>query len=142
MRFIGKERGVIEMLKMIRDRFFKVDLGEKIAMIMSEIPDIDSDDEDKISLQEIEKIRKESIAQGIQEGMEKGLEKGIVQGILEHQRNFSISIFKRKYPQKECPFLENLTSEQYEIVINMLLDDKSIEEINKAIQNMNFHFCG
>ena len=100
-----KERGVVEMLEMIRNRFFKVDFGEKLAMMMSEIPNIDSDDEDKISLQEAEKIRKESIAQGIVQGK--------AEGVLEQQKNFSISLFKRKSHRpsvalKYMPFLKSL----------------------------------
>ena len=46
---------------------------------------------------------------------------------------FQVVYEKRKYPQKDCSFLEKLTSTQYEIVINMLLDDKSVEEIQEKI---------
>lgn len=124
-----QEKGVVEMLEMIRNRFFRVDLGEKLAMMVSDFPDTDGDD-DRIPLQEVEEIRRKSIAQGIQEGIEQGK----AEGILENQRDLSISIFKRKYPQKDCSFLEKMTSAQYEIVINMLLDDKSVEEIRDKLK--------
>ena len=69
-----------------------------------------------------------------QRGREEGLIQGKTEGVLETQKALTLNVFKRKYPSQDSSFLDKLTLVQYKTVFNMLMDDKSIDEIQGVLQ--------
>ena len=65
---------------------------------------------------------------------QRGVERGREEGVLETQKSLTLNVFKRKYPSQDSSFLDKLTLVQYKTVFNMLMDDKSIDEIQSVLQ--------
>ena len=61
-----------------------------------------------------------------QDMYEKGKEEGIEEGIKQ--------LFNKYYPKEDDSILENLNSEQYDKIFEMILDNRSIEEIKKFLK--------
>ena len=77
-----------------------------------------------------EKGKEEGIEEGIKQGIEQGLEMGIEQG----KYNLIKQLFNKYYPKEDDSILENLNSEQYDKIFEMILDNQSIEEIKKFLK--------
>ena len=77
-----------------------------------------------------EKGKEEGIEEGIKQGIEQGLERGIEQG----KYNLIKQLFNKYYPKEDDSILENLNSEQYDKIFEMILDNQSIEEIKKFLK--------
>ena len=65
---------------------------------------------------------------------QRGIERGREEGELSNQRGITINLFKRRYPTHDSSFLDKLSFKQYQTVYDMLLDNKSISEIQSVIQ--------
>ena len=65
---------------------------------------------------------------------QRGREEGIQQGELSKQRGITINLFKRRYPSLDSSFLDKLTFIQYQTVYDMLMDEKSVDEIQSVLQ--------
>lgn len=61
-------------------------------------------------------------------------EKGKVQGEIKKAKSQAIKFYQKKYPGSDIQWMDSLTGKQYDQIIEMIFDDKSIEEIKKAIQ--------
>ena len=76
-----------------------------------------------------EKGKEEGIKQGIEQGLEMGIEQGIMQGIGQGKYNLIKQLFNKYYPKEDDSILENLNNEQYDKIFEMILDNRSINEI-------------
>ena len=76
-----------------------------------------------------EKGKEEGIKQGIEQGLEMGIEQGVMQGIIEKSKEKTKQLFNKYYPKEDDSILENLNSEQYDKIFEMILDNRSINEI-------------
>ena len=81
-----------------------------------------------------EKGKEEGIKQGIEQGLEMGIEQGVKQGIIEKSKEKTKQLFNKYYPKEDDSILENLNSEQYDKILEMILDNQSIEEIKKFLK--------
>ena len=77
---------------------------------------------------------KQGIKQGIEQGLEMGIEQGVMQGIIEKSKEKTKQLFNKYYPKEDDSILENLNSEQYDKIFEMILDNQSIEEIKKFLK--------
>ena len=71
----------------------------------------------------------EGIKQGIEQGLEMGIEQGVMQGIIEKSKEKTKQLFNKYYPEEDDNILENLNNEQYDKIFEMILDNRSINEI-------------
>ena len=71
----------------------------------------------------------EGIKQGIEQGLEMGIEQGVKQGIIEKSKEKTKQLFNKYYPEEDDSILENLNNEQYDKIFEMILDNRSINEI-------------
>lgn len=76
-----------------------------------------------------EKGKEEGIAEGVKQGLEMGIEQGVKQGIIEKSKEKTKQLFNKYYPKEDDSILENLNNEQYDKIFEMILDNRSINEI-------------
>ena len=81
-----------------------------------------------------EKGKEEGIKQGIEQGLEMGIEQGVMQGIIEKSKEKTKQLFNKYYPEEDDSILENLNSEQYDKIFEMILDNRSINEIKELLK--------
>ena len=81
-----------------------------------------------------EKGKEEGIKQGIEQGLEMGIEQGVKQGIIEKSKEKTKQLFNKYYPKEDDSILENLNSEQYDKIFEMILDNRSINEIKELLK--------
>ena len=67
-------------------------------------------------------------------GKEEGIEEGIKQGIIEKSKEKTKQLFNKYYPEEDDSILENLNSEQYDKIFEMILDNRGINEIKKFLK--------
>ena len=77
-----------------------------------------------------EKGKEEGIEEAITQGIEQGLERGIEQG----KYNLIKQLFNKYYPKEDVGILENLNNEQYDKIFEMILDNRSINEIKEFLK--------
>ena len=76
----------------------------------------------------------EGIKQGIEQGLEMGIEQGVMQGIIEKSKEKTKQLFNKYYPKEDDSILESLNSEQYDKIFEMILDNRSINEIKELLK--------
>lgn len=81
-----------------------------------------------------EKGKEEGIKQGIEQGLEMGIEQGVMQGIIEKSKEKTKQLFNKYYPKEDDSILESLNSEQYDKIFEMILDNRSINEIKEFLK--------
>ncbi len=81
-----------------------------------------------------EKGKEEGIKQGIEQGLEMGIEQGVMQGIIEKSKEKTKQLFNKYYPEEDDNILENLNNEQYDKIFEMILDNRSINEIKEFLK--------
>ena len=81
-----------------------------------------------------EKGKEEGIKQGIEQGLEMGIEEGVMQGIGQGKYNLIKQLFNKYYPKEDDSILENLNNEQYDKIFEMILDNRSINEIKEFLK--------
>ena len=69
-----------------------------------------------------------------EKGKEEGIEEGIKQGIIEKSKEKTKQLFNKYYPKEDDSILENLNSEQYDKIFEMILDNRSINEIKELLK--------
>ena len=77
---------------------------------------------------------KQGIKQGIEQGLEMGIEQGVMQGIIEKSKEKTKQLFNKYYPKEDDSILENLNNEQYDKIFEMILDNRSINEIKEFLK--------
>ena len=68
-----------------------------------------------------------------EEGRAEGEKSGLAEGVYNTKKEMTISTFKVKYPNFDFTLLEDLTLEQYKAIFVLLINDKSLEEIQKIL---------
>ena len=81
-----------------------------------------------------EKGKEEGIAEGVKQGLEMGIEQGVMQGIIEKSKEKTKQLFNKYYPKEDDSILENLNNEQYDKIFEMILDNRSINEIKELLK--------
>ncbi|OUO69997.1 hypothetical protein B5F64_07920 [Thomasclavelia spiroformis] len=81
-----------------------------------------------------EKGKEEGIAEGVKQGLEMGIEQGVMQGIIEKSKEKTKQLFNKYYPEEDDSILENLNNEQYDKIFEMILDNRSINEIKEFLK--------
>ena len=81
-----------------------------------------------------EKGKEEGIKQGIEQGLEMGIEQGVKQGIIEKSKEKTKQLFNKYYPKEDDSILENLNNEQYDKIFEMILDNRSSNEIKELLK--------
>ena len=81
-----------------------------------------------------EKGKEEGIAEGVKQGLEMGIEQGVKQGIIEKNKEKTKQLFNKYYPKEDDSILENLNNEQYDKIFEMILDNRSINEIKELLK--------
>ena len=69
-----------------------------------------------------------------EKGKEEGIERGVTQGIIEKRKEKTKQLFNKYYPEEDDSILENLNSEKYDKIFEMILDNRSIEEIKEFLK--------
>ena len=77
---------------------------------------------------------KQGIKQGIEQGLEMGIEQGVMQGIIERSKEKTKQLFNKYYPKEDDSILENLNNEQYDKIFEMILDNRSSNEIKEFLK--------
>ena len=81
-----------------------------------------------------EKGKEEGIAEGVKQGLEMGIKQGVMQGIGQGKYNLIKQLFNKYYPKEDDSILENLNNEQYDKIFEMILDNRSINEIKELLK--------
>jgi len=81
-----------------------------------------------------EKGKEEGIEEGVKQGLEMGIEQGVKQGIIEKSKEKTKQLFNKYYPKEDDSILENLNNEQYDKIFEMILDNRSINEIKEFLK--------
>ena len=81
-----------------------------------------------------EKGKEEGIEEGIKQGLEMGIEQGVMQGIGQGKYNLIKQLFNKYYPKEDDSILENLNNEQYDKIFEMILDNRSSNEIKEFLK--------
>ena len=63
-----------------------------------------------------------------------GIEQGVKQGIIEKSKEKTKQLFNKYYPEEDDSILENLNNEQYDKIFEMILDNRSINEIKELLK--------
>ena len=69
-----------------------------------------------------------------EKGKEEGIERGVMQGIIEKSKEKTKQLFNKYYPKEDDSILENLNSEKYDKIFEMILDNRGINEIKKFLK--------
>ena len=77
---------------------------------------------------------KQGIKQGIEQGLEMGIEQGVMQGIIERSKEKTKQLFNKYYPEEDDNILENLNNQEYDKIFEMILDNRSINEIKELLK--------
>ena len=72
--------------------------------------------------------------EALKRAREEGFIKAIARGMAKKSRENTMKFFKKKYPNEDIKWLENLTEKQYDEIFDKLLNDESLDEIKKIIE--------
>ena len=61
-----------------------------------------------------------------------GEAKGLVRGRGEGKAEQVVKFSQKKYPNEDISWLENLTEKQYDEILELLFEDKSLDEIKQV----------
>ena len=67
------------------------------------------------------------------DGEAKGLARGRVEGKAEGKAEQVVKFYQKKYPNEDISWLENVTEKQYDEILELLFEDKSLDEIKQVI---------
>ena len=73
----------------------------------------------------IQRVREEGLRQGRQEGLRQGRQEGLKYSVLK--------LFQKRFSEVETAFLDGLSTEQYEKILDLLLEGAALEDIYRAI---------
>ena len=136
------EKGIYIFENGITDDIIRLKEDNKVVEIMKEKIDRFNQDEQlrdmayKRSLNRwaSERDKQDMYEKGKEEGIKQGIEQGVKQGIIEKSKEKTKQLFNKYYPKEDDSILENLNSEQYDKIFEMILDNQSIEEIKKFLK--------
>ena len=127
------EKGIYIFENGITDDIIRLKEDNKVVEIMKEKIERFNQDEqlrDMAYKRSLNRWANERDKQDMYEkGKEEGIEEGIKQGIIEKSKEKTKQLFNKYYPKEDDNILENLNSEQYDKIFEMILDNRSINEI-------------
>ena len=131
------EKGIYIFENGITDDIIRLKEDNKVVEIMKEKIERFNQDEQlrdmayKRSLNRWanERDKQDMYEKGKEEGIKQGIEQGVKQGIIEKSKEKTKQLFNKYYPKEDDSILENLNSEQYDKIFEMILDNRSINEI-------------
>ena len=127
------EKGIYIFENGITDDIIRLKEDNKVVEIMKEKIDRFNQDEqlrDMAYKRSLNRWANERDKQDMYEkGKEEGIEEGIKQGIIEKSKEKTKQLFNKYYPEEDDSILENLNNEQYDKIFEMILDNRSINEI-------------
>ena len=129
----------------ITDDIMKLKESKVIGIMKDKMERFNQDDELRLAAynrelniyaheMELEKSYQKGVEKGEKDGMKKGIKEGIEKGKKEEKEQLTLQLFKSRYPDEDSSFLNNLESENYDMVFKMLLENQSLETIKKAIK--------
>ena len=129
----------------ITDDIMKLKEAKVIGIMKDKMERFNQDDELRLAAynrelniyaheMELEESYQKGVEKGEKDGMKKGIKEGIEKGKKEEKEQLTLQLFKSRYPDENSSFLNNLESENYDMVFKMLLENQSLETIKKAIK--------
>ena len=132
------EKGIYIFENGITDDIIRLKEDNKVVEIMKEKIERFNQDEqlrDMAYKRSLNRWANERDKQDMYEkGKEEGIEEGIKQGIIEKSKEKTKQLFNKYYPKEDDGILENLNNEQYDKIFEMILDNRSINEIKEFLK--------
>ena len=132
------EKGIYIFENGITDDIIRLKEDNKVVEIMKEKIERFNQDEqlrDMAYKRSLNRWANERDKQDMYEkGKEEGIEEGIKQGIEQGKYNLIKQLFNKYYPEEDDNILENLNNEQYDKIFEMILDNRSINEIKELLK--------
>ena len=127
------EKGIYIFENGITDDIIRLKEDNKVVEIMKEKIERFNQDEqlrDMAYKRSLNRWANERDKQDMYEkGKEEGIAEGVKQGIIEKSKEKTKQLFNKYYPKEDDSILENLNNEQYDKIFEMILDNRSINEI-------------
>ena len=128
------EKGIYIFENGITDDIIRLKEDNKVVEIMKEKIDRFNQDEQLRDMAYKRSLNRWANERDKQDMYEKGKEEGIKQGIIEKSKEKTKQLFNKYYPKEDDSILENLNSEQYDKIFEMILDNRSINEIKELLK--------
>ena len=132
------EKGIYIFENGITDDIIRLKEDNKVVEIMKEKIERFNQDEqlrDMAYKRSLNRWANERDKQDMYEkGKEEGIEEGIKQGIIEKSKEKTKQLFNKYYPKEDDSILESLNNEQYDKIFEMILDNRSINEIKELLK--------
>lgn len=136
------EKGIYIFENGITDDIIRLKEDNKVVEIMKEKIERFNQDEQlrdmayKRSLNRWanERDKQDMYEKGKEEGIEEGIKQGLEMGIEQGKYNLIKQLFNKYYPKEDDSILESLNSEQYDKIFEMILDNRSINEIKELLK--------
>ena len=128
------EKGIYIFENGITDDIIRLKEDNKVVEIMKEKIDRFNQDEQLRDMAYKRSLNRWANERDKQDMYEKGKEEGIKQGIIEKSKEKTKQLFNKYYPKEDDSILENLNSEQYDKIFEMILDNRGINEIKKFLK--------
>ena len=123
------EKGIYIFENGITDDIIRLKEDNKVVEIMKEKIERFNQDEQLRDMAYKRSLNRWANERDKQDMYEKGKEEGIKQGIEQGKYNLIKQLFNKYYPKEDDSILENLNNEQYDKIFEMILDNRSINEI-------------
>ena len=81
----------------------------------------------------IQRVREESLREGKQEGLREGKQEGLREGKQEGLKYSVLKLFQKRFSEVETAFLDDLSAEQYEKILDFLLEGATLEDIYRFV---------
>ena len=127
------EKGIYIFENGITDDIIRLKEDNKVVEIMKEKIERFNQDEQLRDMAYKRSLNRWANERDKQDMYEKGKEEGIKQGIIEKSKEKTKQLFNKYYPKEDDSILENLNSEQYDKIFEMILNNYSIEKIKNII---------
>ena len=128
------EKGIYIFENGITDDIIRLKEDNKVVEIMKEKIDRFNQDEQLRDMAYKRSLNRWANERDKQDMYEKGKEEGIKQGIIEKSKEKTKQLFNKYYPKEDDSILENLNNEQYDKIFEMILDNRSINEIKEFLK--------
>ena len=123
------EKGIYIFENGITDDIIRLKEDNKVVEIMKEKIDRFNQDEQLRDMAYKRSLNRWANERDKQDMYEKGKEEGIEEGIKQEKYNLIKQLFNKYYPEEDDNILENLNNQEYDKIFEMILDNRSINEI-------------
>ena len=128
------EKGIYIFENGITDDIIRLKEDNKVVEIMKEKIERFNQDEQLRDMAYKRSLNRWANERDKQDMYEKGKEEEIKQGIIEKSKEKTKQLFNKYYPKEDDSILESLNSEQYDKIFEMILDNRSINEIKELLK--------